>query len=155
MENTQSNEREEKGTSKSKKKISKPKLIALIVVLVIIWFLAVQVFAAERWDMVVVVKAEENIMGINPLDESLDFGDLSRNLGQTRYVKLVNGSKSDRYVMVWKWGEISDMVEIEKNNFVLEPGEEYKIGFKIQIPPSAETKQYKGKVMVFRLPKWF
>ena len=145
-----------KGTpAKPRKKMSKPKLIGLIVVLAIIWLIAIQVMAAQTWDMVVVVKEEENIMGVNPLAENLDFGDLSRNLGATRLVTLKNDSKSNRYILVWLRGEINDMVDLNKNNFVLKPGEEVKLEFTIQIPPSAEPRIYKGKATIFRWPKPF
>lgn len=140
---------------KPKKKMSKVKLIGIIIVLVIIWFLAIQIMAAETYEMVVNVKDEENIMGVNPLAERLDFGDLSRELGSTRFVSLNNGSGGDRYILVWKRGEISDMVTLSKNNFVLEPGEEIKLEFTINIPPSAEARIYKGKATIFRWPKLF
>ena len=140
---------------KAKKKISKFKIIGLIIVLLIIWFLAVQFLAAETYDMVVNVKAEENIMGINPLADNLDFGDLSRNLGATRIVTMKNDSKSDRYILIWKRGEIADMVQLNKNNVVLKSGEEVKLEFTLQVPPSAQTKQYSGKATIFKWPKWF
>lgn len=142
-------------TEKPKKKISTGKLIGLIIVLVVIWFIAIQIMAAETYNMVVVVKEEENIMGVNPLAESLDFGDLSRNLGATRIVTLKNDSGGERYVLIWMRGEISDMVDLNKNSFTLEPGEEFKLEFTIQIPPSAEPRQYKGKATIFRWPKPF
>ncbi len=137
------------------KKLSKGKIIGLVVLVVVIWFLGVQWFAAERYKMLVNVKAEDNIMGINPLAENLDFGDLSHNLGATRIVTLKNDSKSDRYILIWKQGEIADMVKTEKNSYVLKAGEELKIEFTIQIPPSAEPRGYQGKAIIFRWPKIF
>ena len=137
------------------KKMSKGKIIGWIIVLVVVWIVAVQILAAERYDMQVQVKEEENVMGINPLGDSLDFGDLSRNLGATRFVSMTNESGNDRYVIVWKRGEISGMVEVSQSNFTLESGEEVKLDFAIQIPPSAEFRYYYGKVMIFKWPKWF
>lgn len=141
--------------AKPKRKMSLVKIIGLVIILLIIWFIAVQVLAAERYDMQVVVKEEENVMGVNPLGDSLDFGDLSKNLGATRYVTLKNSSYKDRYILVWKRGEISDMVKLNKNSFVLKAGEEIKLEFSLTVPPSAEARQYKGKVMIFRWPKLF
>lgn len=140
---------------KIKKKMSKPKIIGIVLILVIIWFLAIQFMAAETYDMLVLVKDEENVMGVNPLTENLDFGDLSRELGSTRFVSLNNSSEGDRYILVWKRGEISDMVTLLKNNFVLGPGEEIKLEFTIFIPPSAEARVYEGKATIFRWPKLF
>lgn len=137
------------------KKMSKGKIIGLIIVLIIIWFLAVQFIVAERYDMQVQVKAEENVMGVNPLGDSLDFGDLSRDLGATRFVALNNNSDKDRYILVWKRGEIAQMIELNKNGFTLIPGQEEKLEFTIKIPPSAETRYYYGKAMVFKWPKFW
>lgn len=113
----------------------------------------VQVVNAAKYTMMVNVKDGENIMGINPLTDNLDFGDLSRENGMTRYVTLKNGGSASTYVSVWKFGEISDLVKVDPGSFTLKPGEEKKIAFEISIPVSAQTKQYSGKVWIFRLPK--
>ena len=135
--------------------MTKVKKILLIIVLVIIAVLAVQFINAAKYKMVVNVVEGENIMGINPLTEKLDFGDLSRNNGMERYVTLKSQGGISTYIMVWKFGSISDLVKIDKNYFILEPGQEKKLSFAIHIPPSAETKQYSGWTMIFRLPKLF
>jgi hypothetical protein len=157
MENEQTNPQSEtqQESGEKKKKLSKAKIILIIIALVIIWFIAVQLIAAEKYDMVVNIKEEENIMGINPLADKLDFGDLSRNLGSSRIVTLKNDSGSDRYILIWMRGEISDMVELNKNNFTLKSGEEVKLEFRVQVPPSAEVKIYEGKASIFKWPKLF
>jgi len=156
MENEQAGKEEKvQELSKPKKKLSKLNIVILAIVIIIIWFIGVQIMAAETYDMVVNVKAEENIMGINPLDIALDFGDLSRGLGATRYVALKNASEKDRNIIVWMRGEIKGMVDLDKSNFTLVPNEETKLEFKLQVPPSAEPKQYKGKATVFMWPKWW
>ena len=138
-----------------KKKMSKGKIVGWVIVLIIIWLVAIQIMAAERYDMQVQVKEEENILGINPTEVSLDFGDLSRNVGATRFVAMKNESDTDRYIMVWKMGEISGMVDLNQNNFTLESGEEFRLEFNIQIPPSAEPRLYTGKTIIFKWPKFF
>jgi hypothetical protein len=115
----------------------------------------VQIVNAAKYKMLVNVKEGENIMGINPLTESLDFGDLSRNNGMTRYVTLKSGGKTPVYVAVFRLGEISDLVKVDKNFFTLKPGEEVKLAFEISIPPSAQIKKYGGWTIIFRLPKFF
>ena len=119
---------------------------------VILLILVVQVVNAAKYKMVVNVVEGENIMGVNPLTESLDFGDLSRNNGMTRYITMKSGGGMSTFVIVWKFGNISDLVKLSKNFFKLSSGEEVKLAFEISIPPSAETKQYKGGVWIFRLP---
>lgn len=129
------------------------KKIILIIVAIILLVAIIQIINSAKYKMVVNVKEGENIMGVNPLTDKLDFGDLSRNNGMTRYVTLKSSGNASTYIIVWKFGGISDLVKIDKNYFVLKPGEEVKLAFEIQIPPSAEIKQYSGWTIIFRLPK--
>jgi len=131
------------------------KKIFLGVGVIILALVAVQIINAAKYKMVVNVVAGENIMGINPLADKLDFGDLSRNNGMTRYVALKSGGKMETFIVVWKLGEISDLIKVSKNYFVLKPGEEYKLAFEISIPPSAQVKKYSGWTIILRLPKPF
>jgi len=131
------------------------KKILLVIFAIIVIFAVVQVVNAAKYKMVVNVVDGEDIIGVNPLADKLDFGDLSRNAGMTRYVTMKSGGGISTYVFVLKMGGISDLVRVDKNYFVLEPGQEVKIAFEIKIPPSAETKQYSGRAIVFRLPKLF
>lgn len=131
------------------------KKILLIIVGIIVLIVVVQVVNAAKYKMVINVVEGENIMGINPLADKLDFGDLSRNNGMTRYVTLKSGGGVSTYIIVWKFGEIADLVKLNRNYFTLNPGEEVKLSFEINIPPSAEIKQYSGWTIIFRLPKLF
>ena len=105
--------------------------------------------------MLVNVVEGENIVGVNPTPEKLDFGDLSRNNGMTRYVTLKSGGDYPSYIIVWKFGSISSLVKVDRNFFTLNPDEEVKVAFEIYVPPSAEVKKYDGRVMIFKLPKLF
>ena len=122
-------------------------------VMVKVALVVIQVVNAAKYRMVVNVVEGENIMGVNPLADKLDFGDLSRNNGMTRYVTMKSAGGIETYIMVWKFGEIADLVKLNKNNFVLNSGDEVKLAFEIQIPPSAPVKKYSGWVWIFRLPK--
>ena len=114
---------------------------------------AVQIINAAKYKMVVNVVEGENVMGVNPLTESLDFGDLSRNNGMTRYVDLKSAGGVSTYVAAVKFGEIADLIKLDKNFFVLGSGQQEKIAFEISVPPSAQIKKYSGWVVIFRLPK--
>src|SRR3989344_5254653 len=88
----------------NKIKLSRGKLIALIIVSVIIWFLAVQMVAADKYSAVVNVIEGENKVGVNPLADKLDFGDLSRDNGASRFITLKNPGglfyqRGERYIM--------------------------------------------------------
>lgn len=140
-------------SEKKSEKTGLAKKIFTAIGIVILLFGAIQFINAAKYTMVVNVKDGENMLGINPLADNLDFGDLSRKNGMTRYVTLANGGSGITYVSVWKFGEISDLVRIDNSSFDLKPGEEKKIAFEISIPISAETRQYSGWVWIFRLPK--
>ncbi len=140
---------------KPKKPMSKIKAIGILAVIVIIWLVAVQIFAADRYEAVVNVVEGENQVGVNPLTDKLDFGDLSRDNGASRFVNLKNDGRAGKFIIVWKFGEISDLIKLSKNNFTLKPGEEYRLELNVYIPLSAETRQYKGKVWIFKWPKPF
>lgn len=129
------------------------KKIFLGVVGIIALFLVIQIINAAKYSMVINVVEGENIMGINPLADRLDFGDLSRNNGMTRYVTFKSSGGTAVYIAAFKFGEIAELVKIDRNFFTLNPGEEVKISFEIKIPPSAEIKQYSGWVWIFRIPK--
>jgi len=138
-----------------KSAIKRNKLKSLSYVLVVILMSAIfsQAINASRYDMTVNVKDGENILGINPMQEKLDFGDLSRNNGMKRYISLKSDGNVPTYIAILQLGEISDLVKPERNFFVLPSGNEMKLAFEIKIPPSAATKTYSGKVWIFRFPK--
>lgn len=125
--------------------------ISAVFVLIVI----VQIVNASKYKMVVQVVEKEGVLGINPLADKLDFGDLSRNNGMTRFVTLKSGGGMETYIWILKFGGISDLVTTDKTFFVLKPGEEVKISFEIKIPDSAEFKKYSGRAWIFRVPKPF
>ena len=139
----------------TKKKWPALKIVVAAVVLALIWFAAVQIMAAERYAAVLQVIEAENQVGVNPTADKLDFGDLSRGTGSTRYVTLKNDGKSAKKIVVIKYGEIMDLVEISQTNFTLKPGEEVQLEFKVKVPESAPYKKYTGKVIIFKWPKLF
>jgi len=135
--------------------MSKIKKILIGIVAILVLLVVIQLVNAAKYKMVVNVVEGENVMGINPLADKLDFGDLSRNNGMTRYVTLKSGGGISTYIVVLKLGEISDLVQLNRNYFTLKPGEEVKLAFEIKIPPSAQVKKYSGWTIIFRLPKVF
>jgi len=137
------------------KRFSVWKIIVLVIAAIVVVFAVVQVINAAKYKMVVNVVEGENIMGVNPTTEKLDFGDLSRNNGMTRYITINNEGRLGIYVVVWKMGNMAGLVNVSRNFFSLDSGQEEKLGFDINIPPSAEIKKYSGRVWIFRLPKLF
>ncbi|HLC90129.1 MAG TPA: hypothetical protein VJG65_04155 [Patescibacteria group bacterium] len=153
---------EKNPTEIKKRKWPKGKIIVLIIALIIVWLFAVQIMAADRYQAVVKVAGGENQLGINPLSDKLDFGELSRDNGASRFVTLsAKGecrfclSGGEKFIMIWQFGEISDLIKISKNNFVLKPNEDQRIEFSLYVPVSAQEREYRGQVWVFKLPKLF
>ena len=64
--------------------MSKIKKILIGIVAILVLLVVIQLVNAAKYKMVVNVVEGENVMGINPLADKLDFGDLSRNNGMTR-----------------------------------------------------------------------
>ena len=131
------------------------KLVALFVIAVFVWVGAVQYMAADKYSAVVKVQEEDKGVGVNPTTEELDFGDLPKGNGLMRFVTIENGGEMDVYVKIVKTGGISDLIEINKNNFVLSSGDSVKIELLLEMPISANKEEYKGKVIIFKLPKLF
>jgi len=135
--------------------MSKIKKIIYIVVGILLLVLVVQIVVADKYKAQVQVIEEKGAVGVNPLAEKLDFGDLSRETSAIRYVSLENNGKFSIYVMVLKFGGIADLIKLSRNNFTLEPGQKERLEFQIIIPVSAENKYYSGWVWIFKLPKVF
>ena len=135
--------------------MSKSKKILIGILAVVVLVVVVQVINAEKHSMLVNVVEGENVVGLNPTTERLDFGDLSRNNRLVRHIAMQNGGNFSVYVVVWKFGELAELVQANKNFFTLKPGEEARLSFEASIPPSAEVRKYTGNVWIFRFPKPF
>jgi len=132
------------------KKISKKVFLGLIVILLL--FAVVEFAAAGKYKAVVKISQEENHLGINPSADRLDFGDLCRGAGASRYLTLKNNGSIPVYIKIVKFGDISDLIKIDKNNFTLNPDNEAKIDFHLTVLPSADKERYSGWILVFRIP---
>lgn len=129
-------------------------IVGWVILVLVLIFIAVQYINAEKYDALVQAIDSETF-GVNPTGERLDFGDLPKDKSAVRTVSLINNSpyKVSSYIMVWKFGEIGDLIRVDKNYFTLKPGAGEKLEFTTRIPNSAELKYYKGKVIIFQIPK--
>ena len=128
------------------------KIVLWLVTVVIGILLVIQYINAAKYQALVQVISEGRI-GVNPTGDALDFGDLPHNKSAIRTVTLESGGDTGAFVMVWKYGDISDLVKVDKNYFTLQPHTTEKLEFSISIPNSAEYRYYRGKVMIFQIPK--
>lgn len=131
--------------------MSTGRIVAALLVTAVVLTLLVEFVAADKYRAVVNV-TESGAMGINPLDDALDFGDIPKGAGQTRFITLANEGEQSAYILVWTIGGISDMIDVDRRRFVLEGRQTAQVAFKLKIPPSASARTYNGIVMILRLP---
>ena len=124
--------------------------VVLLVVFLLVFYIMLD---ANKFKATVRVVEGESVIGLNPTTERLDFGDLSRGTSAVRRVEVKNGIPLSTYVVMFKTGEISDLIDISKNFFRLKPREETKIEYSVYMPASAEIdKIYDGRVYLFKIP---
>lgn len=144
------------GSGRKRKGWSKKNALMTIIVIAGVWLASVQLLAADRYQAVVNVIEGTDTVGVNPSAERLDFGDLSRDTGASRFVNLKNPGKMAKTIVLVKSGKIAELMKADKPAmFTLRPGEEAKIEFNVKIPVSAPYGQYAGTVMIFKWPKVF
>jgi len=136
--------------NKPKRKIWR-KILWIVIVLILI-LVVVQYVNAAKYDTMVQVINEDRI-GVNPTGDSLDFGDLPHDKSAVRTVNLASSGNTSSYIIVWKYGSAADLIKVSKNFFTLEPKKTEKLEFSVYVPNSAEYKYYKGKVVIFQIPK--
>ena len=131
--------------------ILKKIFIGLIAILLL--FAVVEFAAAGKYKATVKISQEENHLGLNPTEGKLDFGDLSRGVGASRYLSMENSGSVPVYVKILKFGGISDLIKVSNDNFILSPGSKTEIDFHLTVLPSVNQEKYSGWVIVFRIPK--
>lgn len=111
---------------------------------------------ANKYRALVRVVEGEGKIGVNPTDQALDFGDLSRGTSAVRRVEIKNNTPVPMYIIALKFGSISGLVEIDKNFYTLAPRQAAKMEFSLYMPASAEVERiYSGRVILFKIPKPF
>lgn len=124
--------------------------IALGVVFLLIFYLTLD---AGKYSAQVLAVEGKGRVGLNPTTERLDFGDLSPGTSAMRRIEIKNESPIPMRIVVFRFGAVSDLIDLNKNYFVLKPDSEEKIEFSVFMPASAEIgKLYKGRVFVFKIP---
>mgnify|MGYP001571902816 CR=1 FL=1 len=131
-----------------------------IILIVCFLFVFYVVLDANKYRMQVLVIEGEGKVGVNPTTELLDFGDMSRGTTAVRTVTINNGTISPMYVMIWKMGGLSELVDVSDkatgeaaSAFKLKPNTEVKVDFSASMPASAEIgKEYSGRVFIFKVP---
>ncbi len=128
------------------------KVILWVLVIVLI-FLAYVSLDANKYRALVKVIDGEGKVGVNPTDEALDFGDLSRGTAAVRRVTIDNDTPIPMFIITFKTGGIRTLMKTDKNYFRLAPREEAQINFTTYMPASAVVGDtYDGRVFLFKIP---
>ena len=102
----------------------------------------------------VIVAERGAALGINPLVDRIDFGDIPVGQEVTKTLILENAGAVDNYIAIFVMGGIGDLVKVEPNFSTLKGGEGMDVQFRLNMPDSAPVqKKFSGRVFVFRLPK--
>lgn len=142
-----------RGKTNIRKIIKQAKSWWLFFAVLLVWIGAVQYSAAEKYQAVVKVVGENRETTVNAVADGLDFGSLVEGNSSARFVTIKNNGKYGVYVKVYKLGEIGKFIKIDRNDFVLGAEESKNIEFLLEVPSGAKEKEYKGKVLIFKLPK--
>jgi hypothetical protein len=109
---------------------------------------------ANKYRATVRVVEGSGRVGVNPTDEALDFGDLSRGTSAVRRVHIQNGTPIPMYIAHFRLGSISGLMNADKNFFTVAPHAEERIEYSLYMPASAEIERtYDGRVYLFKIPK--
>ena len=101
----------------------------------------------------VIVKPAGDPIGINPLDDRVDFGDVPQGAAVSKTLIFNNEGTVPNQIRIIIIGGVGQFVKVADKTFTLEPGEEKSVRFDLVMPPSATPEEvYTGRVIVVRLP---
>ena len=137
---------------KSRKFTGGEKVLIGAITLVFLFVFYVTLDANKYKALVRVIEGEGRV-GVNPTTEALDFGDLSRGTSAVRGVEIVNATPIPMFIMVLRVGGISELMDLDKNNFALSARETERLQFTVFIPASAPVgEEFSGRVFLFKVP---
>ena len=84
----------------------------------------------------VIVAEPGAAIGINPLVDRIDFGDVPVGQEIAKSLNLTNNGGVDNYIAIFVVGGIGDLVSIDPNFFTLKSGDEVEVQFRLIVPPS-------------------
>jgi len=124
--------------------------IALGVLLLAVTFLfqATTIYSVQA-----IAKEAGSAIGINPLGDRIDFGDIPQGAAVTKTLILENQGTIPNRIVIFIIGGIGDLVKVEPGSLTVEPGETKEVDFELTMPASATPeRKYSGRAFVLRLP---
>ena len=92
--------------------------------------------------------AISNVFGFNIDTDKIYFGDIPPGTSSSRKVIVSNDDFEKSIVRIKTFGDLKDWVIVSEKNFILEKGEYKLIEVSVYPPPSAEYKEYEGKLLI-------
>lgn len=136
-----------------KKKLRLIDKIVLAILSAVFLFAFYITLDANKYRALVRAVEGEGKIGVNPTDEALDFGDLSRGTSAVRRVAIENGTPFSLYVFAVRTGSIRTLIKLDKNYFKVLPRSSDKLELSVYMPASAEIDRvYDGRVYLFKIP---
>jgi hypothetical protein len=123
-----------------------------VLVFLLAVFLLFEYRSATTYSATVLVTTEENVIGISPYTDRLDFGDLPQGGSATVPLTLENNSRVPTRFFIIATGDVRQFVRMSDAFFVLDPGESKEVTFTAAIPGTTEPKRYSGNVRIFKTP---
>src|SRR3990167_11097637 len=137
------------------RRMTKGEKILAVILLILFLLVFYVILDANKYSAQVLVIEGEGRVGVNPTTERLDFGDLSRGTSAIRRVDIENQTPVGMWIAVVRVGKISELMDLNKNYFVLAPKTADRIELTVYMPASAEIgAKYTGRVFIFRVPTW-
>lgn len=133
------------------KKIAGAALVFLAVLLG--WVAMLEYFTADKYQVVAKIGNETTTEAV--VADIIDYGTLAKGESVVRFITVENRGERNMYVKTLAVGEISDILKINKSDFTLFPQEKETIQLLLEVPQSADKAQYKGRIIVFKIPAIF
>lgn len=96
-----------------------------------------------------------NKTGIDLNGSAITFGEVYPGQSLSRGIALRNENKKDSKITILAKGNITDMLVVSENNFILKPKEQKNISFSIAAGELNEPGKYEGEITILSKKLFF
>lgn len=129
----------------------KMRSVFVFLLIALVWLCLLAYSTAERYPTRVEI-------GNNGYDSQIsaseiDFGKLEKGGSCIRFISVKNNGGHEMYINIMNVGNIRKIIREDRNSFILGPGEVKKIELSISVPADANSKEYRGTIIILKIPK--
>lgn len=95
------------------------------------------------------VEITQSTVGLNADKDALKFGKVTVGGGGTRFIIL--NATEEAIVQIYVSGDMAPYLSVERNDFIIEPGQSEKVPISLNAPLDMALGEYTGKVHVLLL----